>query len=121
MWLSQKLTQKAEERETAQFAVATIGGAEIGVSAGGERRNVPLFSPGGYTWRPRAGETVLVIKAGEKVCVAGTESKADKDRAAGEVEIASVGGASIRLKNDGTVEISGTLTVNGAPYAGGGV
>ena len=82
---------------------------------------MPLFVPGGYAWRPRAGETVLVIKAGDAVCVTGTESGAETDLAAGEVKIFSAGGASILLKNDGTVEISGTLTVNGAPYAGGGV
>ncbi len=120
MWLSQKLSQKREEPGAARLAVTTIGGAEVGVSAGGERRNVPLFSPGGYTWRPRTGETLLVIKTGDAVCAAGTESGAAADLVAGEVRIASAGGASILLKNDGTVEISGLLTVNGVPYAAGG-
>lgn len=88
----------------------------------GEERNVPLASPGGYAWRPKNGERVLVIKGGtlgEERYVAGSldAAREQDDLDDGEVRIyAEDGGASITLRRNGHVEIEGDLFINGAMY-----
>lgn len=89
----------------------------MGVYLAGERRNLPVFGPGGYCWRPSLEQEVLVLKtgaAGESLCIAGEPCvEAVKP---GEVRISSSGGASITLTQDGAVNIQGQkVTINGIP------
>ena len=74
-----------------------------------EKRGVTLVTPGGYSWRPCESDKVIVMKNGEAVL--GVEN-AD-ETLPGEVKIFSSGGAQILLKNDGTVHITGDVTVDG--------
>ena len=66
MWVAGWLRRTEEPQETtnAESGTVTIGGSTAGVLSRGEERNVPLASPGGYAWRPKNGERVLVIKGG---------------------------------------------------------
>ena len=116
MWLSERERRRVEERRAAALVgQVTLGGDPAGVYLDGERRDLPVFGPGGYVWRPGLGQQVLVLKAGEQgeaPCVAGAECGGQWTLEPGEVLIHS-GEASIRLKADGTVAVTGRMTVNG--------
>ena len=104
MWLSKQLRQMRGGQETAaDLGVTTIGGARSG----------------GLCWRPRSGDRVVVLKGGpggEETFVLGVQDGARAALADGEVYLYS-GGASLCLRNDGTIELSGRLVINGAEYA----
>ena len=108
-----------EESAEAEVGVATIGGGEAAVLTRGEDRSLPVYGPGGLVWTPKAGDTVLVIKGGsgrEEQCIAGALARRETDELEpGELRLYS-GGASLTLRNDGTVEIYGRLMVNGSLY-----
>ena len=108
-----------EESAEAEVGVTTIGGSEAAVLTRGEDRALPVYGPGGLVWTPKAGDTVLVIKGGsgrEEQCIAGALSRRETDKLEpGELRLYS-GGASLTLRNDGTVEIEGRLMVNGSLY-----
>jgi len=114
MWLSRKAAGRHEE-ETATAGSVTIGGDAPGVMTAGEIRGMGVWSPGGYVWRPAAGENVLVIKCGDgQRAVAGRETAAGPEgMKPGEVYIMAKG-ASLWLKNDGGIEISGNVNITGS-------
>ncbi len=124
MWVAGRLRRTEEPQETtnAESGTVTIGGSAAGVLSRGEERSVPLASPGGYAWRPKNGERVLLIKGGtlgEERYVAGSLDAAQEqdDLDDGEVRIyAESGGASITLRRNGRVEIAGELYINGKAY-----
>lgn len=128
MWLS-KQTRPKNTAAGSDLGVTTISGGSAGVVTRGEVRDLPVYGPGGYVWKPATGQTVLVIKGGtggEETCVAGAEQKdAPGALAPGEVYIHS-GGGSVCLRNNGTVEIqggsinlSGRVNVTGSLYING--
>ena len=83
---------------------------------------MPLYAPGGYHWRPAAGQELLVIKTGEEgelPCTVGCRAeKPPVSLKSGEVAL-SAGKSSLVLRNEGKTEVNGglavagTLTVNG--------
>ena len=120
MWLSKKLTQsEMQNTASAQSGTVTVEGAEAAVYTSGEDRNVKVASPRGFFWKPRNGENVLVIKGGvfgEDAYIVGAVQRDGGALAAGEVRIASAGGAEIVLRNSGRVDINGSVFINGEPY-----
>ena len=121
MWLSKKLSayRAAEQESTAAYmGVTTIGGANACVMTRGEQRDLAVFAPGGVVWQPRAGDTVLVIKGGvgcQEHCgvAAETSPAAPEGMAPGELFLYSAGGASIHLKNDGSIALKGVVRLEG--------
>ncbi|MCI8421944.1 MAG: hypothetical protein HFF50_00210 [Lawsonibacter sp.] len=74
MWTSKRSRRPQAGETQADMGVVTLGGDPAGVLLGGERRWLPVYSPGGYSWRPGAGDRVLVVKAGgerESPCIVG--------------------------------------------------
>ena len=68
---------------------------------------------------PESGNFLWVLKGGpggEETFVLGVQDGARAALADGEVYLYS-GGASLCLRNDGTIELSGRLVINGAEYA----
>lgn len=113
MWTSERSRRLAAEEPAAELGTVTLGGDPAGVSLGGERRWLTVYSPGGYSWRPGSGEKVLVLKAGaegESPCVLGTAQKGEELKA-GEVRLAG-GACSILLGQEG-LELTGELSING--------
>ena len=102
----------------ALVGTVTLEGEATAAYADGERRALAVFGPGGLRWRPRAGQEVLVLKTGEDGelgCVAGVRVDG-AGLAPGEVALeAASGGAGVRLLENGTVAVTGRLTVNGEP------
>ena len=114
--------REQDDLDDGEVRIYAEDGSTAGVLSRGEERNVPLASPGGYAWRPKNGERVLVIKGGtlgEERYVAGSldAAREQDDLDDGEVRIyAEDGGASITLRRNGHVEIEGGLFINGAMY-----
>ena len=95
------------------MGLVTLGGDPAGVNLGGERRWLPVYSPGGYAWRPAAGDKVLVVKAGgerEAPCILGRVQQGE-DLRPGEVRLTGTG-SSLSLSGD-SVSLNGTVRVNG--------
>lgn len=118
MWLSEKLRGKQETEGAGELGVVSIAGDAPAVLSRGEERALPVLAPGGFRWRPRSGETVLVIKGGalgtERYLVGRVQGE-NETVEPGEVCIAS-DKASICLRADGRIELTGELYINGAAY-----
>ena len=106
MWLSERKNSKKTENMT---GTVTVSGEKCAVMDFSEHRNIGVFTPGGYYWRPCIGDEVLVLKDGG---IVGTKN-CDMGLLPGEVCIRSAGGAEIRLLNDGTVRIKGEIIKEG--------
>lgn len=116
MWTSERRRGFPVKEVPAELGSVTLGGDPAGVSLGGERRWLPVYSPGGYSWRPAAGDKVLVLKAGaegETPCILGTVQKQVEKRElqAGEVRLS--GGDSAILLGQKALELTGVLRING--------
>lgn len=112
MWLSEKAAAKGRGANAAEVGTAT-GGMSVFTEA--EKRNLPVCAPGGYAWRPKFGEDVLVMKCADGLSrVLSSVSEPQEGLEGGEVLIYS-GAASICLKNDGRIFLNGDVFINGAP------
>lgn len=112
MWTSERSRNLNVREVEAELGVVTLGGDPAGVVLGGERRWLPVYGPGGYCWRPTAGDRVLVLKAGiegEVPCVLGVAQEGS-DIQAGEVRLGQ-GDGTISLK-DGTIRLRGEVRLN---------
>ena len=113
MWLSKRIVQETPEFEPATLGTVSIGGEDAAVVTDGEKRNARVISPGGYCWRPGAGDRVLVVQAGdgrESRCITGRR-QAEKELEPGEVRI-SGGTGGVRLYSGGT-DLTGEVSING--------
>ncbi len=113
MWTSERNGKQPVREAPAEMGTVTLGGDPAGVSMGGERRWLPVFTPGGYCWRPTVGDKVLVLKAGsqgETPCILGTEQKLD-ELGPGEVRLNGVD-CSLYLGTE-QVELEGKVLING--------
>lgn len=98
---------------TSELGTVTSSGKEINALGVGEYREVPLVAPFGIRWNPPSGINVQLIKnwhSGQSVVAVGTI--VDEEIEPGEVELYSMGGAKIQLKNDGTVIINEHFRIN---------
>ena len=115
MWTSERNRNLNLREAEAEIGVVTLGGDPAGVVLGGERRWLPVYGPGGYCWRPSAGDRVLVLKAGaegELPCVLGVAQNGS-DIQAGEVRLGQ--GDGMILLKDGTIQLKGELQLNNTP------
>lgn len=113
MWTSERNRNLRVEEPAAELGAVTLGGDPAGVSLGGERRWLSVYSPGGYSWRPTAGDKVLVLKAGaegEAPCILGTIQDGG-DLKPGEVRLK--GGESSVFLGQNRLELTGDLYING--------
>lgn len=124
MWTSNRKREGLSQECAADQGIVTLGGDPAAVYLGGERRWVSLYTPGGYQWRPKAGDKVLVVKAGdhrEIPCLVGKrpdELSEEDELSPGSVRIHSGTGVvlldeeGLTLKGD-EVALEGDITVNG--------
>lgn len=115
MWLSSARRTRGSSGG-ASVGRATLEGDPAGAYLDGERRALPVFAPGGYFWRPALGQKVLVLKGdgpGEPSCVAGVRAEGGVSEP-GEVLLrAGTGRTAVRLRNNGCLELRGTILING--------
>ena len=100
MWLAQSMKQAVPTADADQ-GVSTIVGDQMGVVTRGEVRQLPIYGPGGYVWLPESGASVLVIKGG----LGGMQP--------GEVYIYGPKGSNVYLQKDGTIELTGRISIRG--------
>lgn len=124
MWTSNRKREGLSQECAADQGIVTLGGDPAAVYLGGERRWVSLYAPGGYQWRPKAGDKVLVVKAGdhrEIPCLVGKrpdELSEEDELPPGSVRIHSGTGV-VLLDEEGLtlqgdeVALEGDITVNG--------
>ncbi len=115
MWLS----KRAANREEAHFAdsgMVTISGDNPGVYTRLEKRGLMVYAPGGYIWRPRTGDEMLILKCDDDNSIVLGEPLLSypEEMKSGEVYIKSENGASLMLKNDGSIQISGAVDIQGS-------
>ena len=124
MWTSNRKREGLSQECAADQGIVTLGGDPAAVYLGGERRWVSLYTPGGYQWRHKAGDKVLVVKAGdhrEIPCLVGKrpdELSEEDELPPGSVRIHSGTGV-VLLDEEGLtlqgdeVALEGDITVNG--------
>ena len=115
MWISRKMSEASHGGDSyASLGQITIGGEETGVLTESEKRNIPVVSAGGFSWRPKTGQDVLLIQTdeGEKVITGVLHQGSGTALQDGEVEICS-DGAAITIGNNGIVTVLGNLKLEG--------
>ncbi len=115
MWISRQNSLARAAGPAADTGTITVSGSALAAYSGGEHRGLALYAPGGILWRPEAGENVLLLRLGNdgQPCVAGALCREYGDLEPGELRLQSKG-ASICLRNDGTIEVTGTIVETGA-------
>ena len=118
MWTSDRRRdhQRSWAMETGEV---TIPGDPAGVYLSGERRQLAVYAPGGYVWRPSLGQRVLVLKAGgqqEEGCLAAARQDQEHNLQPGEVRVFSQGGARITLDLQGQIALEGQVFLNGLSF-----
>ena len=115
MWTWEQNRRLPVEEAVAELGLVTLGGDPAAVVLGGERRWLPVCGPGGWVWRPRMGEQVLVLKAGgekENPCILG-KLQDSTGLKPGEARLS--GGKSAVFLGEDTLELTGEIRVNGVP------
>lgn len=107
MWLSRNFKQR--DTNTAESGVITLSDENCTeANSSTPSRNAVCYAPYGYSYKLPVGETVLIVNGASGTAVAGAKVE-PSGLAQGEIELRSLGGAHIVLKNDGSVEINGLV------------
>lgn len=107
MWLSKR--QSPQGGAYAEEGTLTINSAALTeATATMQARNAASYSPYGYSFSAPVGESVLLVNGSGGACCAGVKM-AEKQMEQGEIEIESLGGAKIRLLNDGSISLNGLI------------
>ena len=107
MWLSRQMHRAEPARESLQGATVQTALAQIATD---EHQTLQLAAPGGFAWRPKVGDRLLVFKG-----------FAFANSAACPVELAPgecclyAQNAYVRLTEDGRIELHGQVVLNGTP------
>lgn len=109
MWLLDYVTRNSFSKSDPSVGDVTSSGmGSVAVNASLEHRDMPIIAPYGVIYNPPVGETSVVLPMkSSQVCVGVVAP--DKGLQPGELMLCSKGGASIVLKNDGTVVINGKV------------
>ena len=121
MWISEKSSERESESiGGGAVGIVTIGGAKPSVLAEGELRNADLIYSGAVRL-PKTGDEVLLIRSpdGENVIVGKINGTPPEGIENGEVYITTGNGSIIRLKNNGEIELSGTVIIRGTTMIDG--
>lgn len=115
MWTGQRSAgQKESYQPWVERGVVTQSQEVMGVYLDGERRQFLQVSPGGYQWKPKQGETVLVLKENQgdgSQHIVGTCGDSG-DLNPGDVVISGGGLARVALEGD-LVTVTGELRYQG--------
>ena len=114
MWISEKMQGRDSDFCSAAVGLVTVGGAKPSVLVEGEIRNADLASSGAVRL-PKTGDEVLLIRSadGESVAVGKICGTLPAEVENGEVYITNGGEGLIRLKNNGEIELVGTVIIKG--------
>lgn len=109
MWLLDYVTRNSFSKTDPSCGEVTSNStAGVAVNAYLEHRDLPIIAPFGIAYNPPVKETSVVLPMSNGDACIGVIAK-NKNLQPGELMLYSKGGASILLKNDGTVEINGKV------------
>lgn len=104
MWISSKMKSKATKQFGEKGSV-TLSKNHLEAGATMSKRDMECYAPFGYQSKAPVGQEVMLIPSSTGQVVIGSLSDA-KDLESGEIRICSQGGATILLKNDGTIMLN---------------
>lgn len=107
MWLTSHLNRGDNSPYASRGSITGANGKRVQVDASAQHRDLKLVAPYGIYYVPPIGEGAVVLPFdGGEACV-GVVAVPSHKLERGELMLYSQGGASIVLKNDGTVLING--------------
>lgn len=104
MWMS-KMLAKNENVRTAEKGSVTLSSDILEASGTVKTRDIESYAPYGYQSAPPVGEEVMLLPSSDGQVSLGSKVSCSQLEA-GEIRLCSKGGASIVLKNDGSVVIN---------------
>ena len=115
MWISKKLAENNQQTYDGSTEIGSLSISTddlVAAISSCEKRGVSLYSPPGVEFFPTEGQRVLLISCGNHTICAGVEMQKSSTLRAGEIRLFSQGGASVLLKNDGSIVLNGRVTIN---------
>lgn len=107
MWLTSFLNKEKGFKTATKGSITGARKQKVQVDASTQHRDVAVVAPYGIAYVPPVGEGAVVVPfEGGEACV-GVLSTVSLELKRGELMLYSAGGASILLKNDGSVLING--------------
>lgn len=114
MWLLKNMAQNSKKEKNADRGEITLPGQTVvNISASGEHTGVPLCAPCGIAYVPAQGEQAVILPIGNGGVCIGAPVR-EKGLSPGEIMLYSAGGATLVLKNDGTILANGRDITGGA-------
>ncbi|MBR3148972.1 MAG: phage baseplate assembly protein [Eubacterium sp.] len=118
MWLSKTISKGAADNRAQKGSVTISGSSSVEAQSNANAKSLNTYAPYGYASCAPVGEEVIVMPSRDGEVAIGTKTK-EAGLDAGEVMISSLGGASIILKNDGSVIINSLeIDKNGVIHSG---
>ena len=115
MWLSKKLAQSttSSQEDTAEIGTLSIATDDVVAAvSSSEKRGVVFYAPNGIEFFPEENSDVLLLTCGSKTVCPGVEMSKSSLINAGEIRIFSRGGANLVLKNDGSIVLNNSVTID---------
>ena len=124
MWISKKLAESNQQtfNDNAEIGNLSITTDELVAAISScEKRGISFYTPPGIEFFPTEGQEVVLISCGNNTACAGVEMQKSTSLRSGEIRLFSHGGASILLKNDGSIVLNDEVTIdkNGAIFTNG--
>ncbi len=114
MWLSKKLAEGSTQTTNNNTEIGNLSIATddlVAAISSCEKRGIVFYAPLGIEFFPSEGQKVLLLSCGNQTACVGVEMKKSDNLQSGEIRLFSQGGASILLKNDGSIVLNNTVTV----------
>lgn len=105
MWLSKKIVKSNSDNVAESGTVTITSSNSIEANSTVNARNLPTYAPYGYNTVTPVGEQVILVPSSDGQVAVGSRC-VENALESGEVCIKSKGGATVMLKNDGSVVIN---------------
>lgn len=107
MWITTAMSKRSSSKPASKGSVTASNNQNVEIESSAQHKDVPVVAPFGIAYVPPVGQDAVVIPfEGGEACV-GVLSPCNNEIQRGELMLFSAGGASIVLKNDGSVLING--------------
>ena len=107
MWIASYLAKQRASQSATSGSVMDADSAGVEISASRKYRELPVVAPYGIYWVPPAGEKAVMVHTPVSDLCMGVVTAGAEGLEPGELMLCSEGGASIVLKNNGSVLING--------------
>ncbi len=115
MRISEKITNAGQKtRVYTSGKVQNSADRRGAASAVNGTRQFSIVTPGGMEYIPRQNEDAVMLSEGQEQLCIGVRMMTNRfDTQPGEVALFSAGGASVEIKNDGKIYLTGRVFING--------